>query len=156
MLKIIGSVLLLFSLSGYYLTKPYEQFETHIQNTELKPDTKVLVAITYIEEGSNADQNDLFWENNSAVIDDLENQSGLLGYSVRKELFGNRAWTMTTWRDTASMKKFRRSTYHKKAMNESIDAAQKAGFAKVWVAYARIPLDWEEAEVLFEKHAVYY
>ncbi|MEM9622178.1 MAG: hypothetical protein AAF993_11045 [Pseudomonadota bacterium] len=47
-----------------------------------------------------------FWRQTFSVVNTLEDQAGFLAFSARIELLGNRASTMTVWRDRASMRTF--------------------------------------------------
>jgi heme-degrading monooxygenase HmoA len=46
----------------------------------------------------------------------MGDQPGLLGHAVRFEIFGNKAWTMTAWKDEASLTAFVRSPAHRAAV----------------------------------------
>ncbi|MBL8962482.1 MAG: antibiotic biosynthesis monooxygenase [Phycisphaeraceae bacterium] len=87
------------------------------------------------------------------VIESMNQQSGLVGYSVRRELFGSRVWTMSVWVDRGSMTRFVRSTAHHKAMASGSIAAGSFMTAAAPVDASRIPLDWAEAERMLEGRA---
>jgi len=80
------------------------------------------------------------------ILHTMSEQDGLVGYSVRKSLFGSRVWTMSVWVDRASVERFVRSPAHAKAMAEG--SIQNASFiaAYVQIDTSRVPLTWSEAE----------
>ena len=79
------------------------------------------------------------------VADSLEQQPGLIGYSLRKHVLGNEAWTLTVWRDEASLEAFVRSPAHQQAMRDATGELALASFRRIELPAAEIPLDWTTA-----------
>lgn len=89
------------------------------------------------------------------IIDDALPQSpGLIGYSLRKELFGDEVWTMSVWDSQDSLWRFVYGDVHGAAMSEASEASIIFTSALFERPAGEIPLDWEEAEqILAEKTA---
>jgi len=69
-----------------------------------------------------------FFKDTKAVLATMADQPGLLGHAVRFEIFGNKAWTMTAWKDEASLTAFVRSPAHREAVRRSGETAQNIRF----------------------------
>jgi heme-degrading monooxygenase HmoA len=87
-----------------------------------------------------------FFKDTKAVLATMADQPGLLGHGVRFEIFGSKAWTMTAWKDEASLAAFVRSPAHREAVRRSGETAQNIRFASVEVPLAALPMSWAEAE----------
>jgi hypothetical protein len=83
----------------------------------------------------------------------MNEQDGLVGYSVRKELFGSRVWTMSVWIDRASMERFVVSTAHRKAMASGTITQGSFITAAASVDASLIPPTWAKAERMLEGRA---
>ena len=79
------------------------------------------------------------------VVDSLAQQPGLIGSSLRRELFGNEAWTMTVWRDAAALDAFVRSSVHQQAIRDGAGDLAGANFSRFELPAAALPIDWETA-----------
>ena len=108
----------------------------------LDADDRVIVALTHATLG---DRRRTFDDQVDRVADSLPSQDGLIGYSLRKELFGDEAWTMTVWRDEASLQAFVRSSVHQQAIRNSAAELTAAKFARFEVPVSSLPLSWEQA-----------
>jgi len=62
------------------------------------------------------------------VIRSLGTHEGYMGHSVRSRLLGNEVWTMTVWKDEASLDRFVRSPVHREAMREGTPQVLTAKF----------------------------
>jgi len=98
-----------------------------------------------------------FWDNNKILYKSLtteEEHPNLIGFQLKKEVFGPRAWTLTIWKDEESLKAFVRSDAHRKGMREGRDALIDGSLARV----VDIDLDrvlnigWEELEGFLDKN----
>ncbi len=109
----------------------------------LSPDQPVLVVLSAVEHrpGMRSD----FFKDTKAVLATMPDQPGLIGYSVRFELLGNRAWTMSAWKDEASMRAFVRSPEHRAAVRRSHQTAQNIRFVSFEIPLQALPLSWLEA-----------
>ena len=102
----------------------------------------VVVALTHAMLG---EQRRNFDRGVERVVDSLAQQPGLIGYSLRRELFGNEAWTMTVWRDEASLDAFVRSSAHQQAIREGAGDLAGANFRRFELPAAELPIDWDTA-----------
>ena len=102
----------------------------------------VVVALTHAVVGKDRDN---FDRGVSRVVDSLAQQPGLIGYSLRRELFGNEAWTLTVWRDEASLDAFVRSSAHQQAIRSGAAELVAANFRRLELPASEIPIDWEHA-----------
>ncbi len=79
------------------------------------------------------------------IVDSLAEQPGLIGYSLRRELFGDEAWTLTVWRDEAALLAFVRSEVHQRAIREGAGELAGANFRRFELPASELPIDWEKA-----------
>ncbi len=79
------------------------------------------------------------------VADSLAVRDGLIGYSLRKELLGNEAWTMTVWRDEAALAAFVASNAHQNAIVNSAHELAAVRFKRFEVDVSELPITWEQA-----------
>jgi heme-degrading monooxygenase HmoA len=105
-----------------------------------------VVALTHVTLGDDQARNGVFWTHTFRVVDAVSGQPGYLGHSVRRELWGKEAWTMTVWNDEASMRDFVRSDIHQAANRAVMSGVAGARFAHVTLDRSQIPLSWETAE----------
>lgn len=129
-------------LSGCALSVPFKRTKLASEGG-LPTDTSVLVVVSSTEHrpGMRGE----FFKDTKAVLATMENQPGLLGYAVRFEIFGKRAWTMTAWKDEASLTTFVRSPAHREAVRRSGETAQNIRFASVEMPFGALPMSWKEA-----------
>ncbi|WP_291751604.1 hypothetical protein [Limnobacter sp. UBA6514] len=84
----------------------------------------------------------------------LQGQPGLLAYSVRRQLFGNQAWTLTLWESENSKSAFIRSSAHQLAMAEASSVLSCARFLRVdWSGEVK-NLDWDDVLDRLDTEAV--
>ena len=108
------------------------------------PDRAVLVVVSATEHRPGMRSE--FFKDTKAVLATMDAQPGLLGYGVRFEIFGNKAWTMTAWKDEASLTAFVRSPAHREAVRRSGETAQNTRFASVEMPLGALPMSWAEAK----------
>jgi heme-degrading monooxygenase HmoA len=141
--KLIGILALLFTLNCT-VAAPFKK-STQWDQKKVQSSTKVLVAYTEVKiTGSIWDQR-IFWNRVSDVRRSLDENQGYLGGSIRRELFGEYAWTMTVWTDEESLEEFIDSREHSRAMKEGDSAVGGGKFLRIWVDAESLPLPWEEA-----------
>ncbi len=87
------------------------------------------------------------------VAASLADRDGLVAYSLRKELLGNEAWTMTVWRDRAALEAFVASSAHQHAIRNSAHELAAARFLRFEIDAAALPISWEDALALFDQPA---
>jgi hypothetical protein len=67
---------------------------------------------------------------------------------VRRELFGDRIWTLSAWRDDDSLDRFLASPEHVRAVREGGVPRSSVVFVRVPLPKALLPLSWPQAERL--------
>ena len=146
---IFPTMLLAFTtwLTGCAFSVPFKK-TTLAREGGLAPDRPVLLALSATEHrpGMRGE----FFKDTRAVLATMADQPGLLGHAVRFEIFGNKAWTMTAWKDEASLTAFVRSPAHREAVRRSGETAQNIRFASVEVPLAELPMSWVEARRLLD------
>ncbi len=86
-----------------------------------------------IVEGGNRRE---FDDHTRRVIKNLPQNEGYLGHSVRSRILGNEVWTMTVWKDEASLDRFVRSSIHREAMREGTPQVLSAKFDRfTWPSF---------------------
>lgn len=81
----------------------------------------------------------------------MDEQPGLIGFSLRKELFGDEAWTMTAWEDEASLVAFSRSPAHREAVEAARHGLRRARFRRVTIPASELPLSWDRALAILDE-----
>jgi heme-degrading monooxygenase HmoA len=83
-----------------------------------------------------------FRERTLQVAGTMEGADGLVGWSIRTQLFGGEVWTATVWTSPEAAAAWSRSPVHQAAI-----AAQQGGFhglrlKRLWLPADDLPLDW--------------
>jgi heme-degrading monooxygenase HmoA len=86
----------------------------------------------------------------------LPNQPGLIGYSLRQELFGDELWTVTAWQSNAARTAFVRGELHLEAIREGGPALIDTRFARAEIKIRDLPLAWPRALEILEKDGFDY
>lgn len=144
--RLLGLFLALLSLGGCAIATPFRGpgYDSADGVAADRPETVVVVLTEAVLRDDRAGSS-AFWDNVGKVEDSLAQQPGFIGYSLRRELLGDRAWTMTAWSDEASIAAFVHSPTHQTAIAEGLGALQATGFARIKVKRDDVPLDWERA-----------
>ncbi|MDP3287591.1 MAG: antibiotic biosynthesis monooxygenase family protein, partial [Methyloversatilis sp.] len=108
-----------------------------------KPDDAVVLVLTHIV--VDGDRREQFDRQTRRVIDRMTTQPGLIGYSARRELFGNEAWTMSVWESDAARARFVRSAVHQEAIAKSRSAIVTIRLKRLSMARKDVPRDWPGA-----------
>lgn len=104
-----------------------------------------VVVITEATLGGSSEQRSGFWTGVRSVQAVLPSQPGLIGYSLRQELLGNRVWTMTVWQSELDVRRFANTETHRLAMKSGAEALINLRFARLQ-RDQHIPVpSWEEA-----------
>lgn len=109
------------------------------------PDSTKMAVVTLSAVEYQAGQRSAFFADTKRVLSVLPQQSGLLGYSYRFQVFGRQAWTMTVWKDEASRDRFAASPSHRAAIKNSRSTAQNMRFISVPLPVSELPMKWPEA-----------
>lgn len=112
---------------------------------DIQPNTNVLVAFTEVKTGGSFWDRRIFWSRVSDVRNSLHTNTGYLGGSIRREFFGDYAWTVTVWKDEDSLEKFIFDREHTRAMKEGDAAVAKGKFLRMWKPAREVPIDWDIA-----------
>lgn len=84
------------------------------------------------------------------VLAAMPANDGLVAFSVRRDLFGDRVWTMSAWRDDDSLDRFLASPEHLRAVREGGIPRGTVDFVRVALPKALLPLSWTQAERLLD------
>ncbi|TGL20079.1 DUF3291 domain-containing protein [Leptospira yanagawae] len=110
--------------------------------------SSVVIAITEVEIEGSLSIRSIFWDRVSSVRSKLQQNEGYLGGAIRREIFGNRAWTMTVWKNESALDQFVYSMEHERAMKEGGPAVKKSKFYRGYRKWNEIPLSWKVVETL--------
>ena len=111
----------------------------------------VIVAMTKaVLREDRARQSD-FWDNVFRVERSLSKQPGLIGYALRRELFGPNTWTMTVWASEASLNAFMIGEIHQTAIREGLPALSSTRFVRFEADREEIPVAWDRAIDILER-----
>lgn len=105
-------------------------------------DAVVLVLTHIVVDGTRRDE---FDRQTRCVIDSMATQPGLIGYSARREVFGNEAWTMSVWASDAARARFVRSAVHQEAIAKSEPAIVTVRLKRLNMTRKDVPRDWAAA-----------
>ena len=119
---------------------------------QLNAEQSVVVGLTKAVIGTDRKKNKDFDRNLWNVVARLNAQPGLIGYSVRKQIFGSEMWTMTVWKDEASLIAFVQSQSHTRAIQEGDEALTDSSFVRVRVDAESIPLEWDQVIAWIDEH----
>ncbi|HEX4878511.1 MAG TPA: hypothetical protein VFV39_01590 [Limnobacter sp.] len=146
---VVGCLLAVVGLTGFSISTPMS-FPKGKQAVA----TQARLVVTHAT--IKARQSSRFYDLSEAVVDSLKNQPGVLAYSVRRQVFGNQAWTLTLWEGESGTSAFVNNTAHAKAMasvNEVLDCAR---FLRVnWSGPVK-DLRWEDVLARMEQESTAY
>lgn len=136
----IGLFFLTVFLSGCAIATPFRDNP----GTHAKAGSAI-AAITEAQLGADRAARSRFWDGTRRVEQALMQQPGFLGYSIRREILGNRAWTMTVWQSEADLLRFVQSEVHREAIRIGRAALVSGRFARVPLAPGEKSLSWAKA-----------
>ncbi len=111
---------------------------------------RVIVALTH---ATLSERRRNFDDDVDAVAASLAATDGLIAYSLRKELLGNQAWTMTVWRDQAALAAFVASSAHQRAIRRSAGELSAVRFRRFEIERSALPISWDTALARLEESA---
>ena len=136
----------LSALAGCAISTPFQgPGYDRRQGVTLAGDGRLVVAITEAVLNGDRSQRSTFWDYVGQVEASLPSRPGFVGYALRREIIGRRAWTMTVWSDAASLQGFVESDVHQAAIRSSMGALACASFARVEIERAGVPISWDRA-----------
>ncbi len=149
--KLIMLATFISTIVGCTIASPFQK-SSKIDSTLIKPETIVLVALTEVETKGSILEQITFWKRVSSVRSSLEDNKGYLGGCIRRQVFGNRAWTMTVWENEDSLEGFVYSREHERAMKEGAPAVEANRFYRIRKPWKHIPLPWKDVEMLVREN----
>lgn len=126
------------------ISAPFQK-SSQFDKYNVNDNTEVVVALTEVEIHGSLLNQLTFWRRVSSVRSNIESNNGYLAGSIRREIFGSNAWTMTVWKDEDSIDNFIYSQEHERAMKEGAPAVKKGRFFRIRKQWRELPLAWEEA-----------
>ena len=105
----------------------------------------VVVSLTHATVKPDAAARETFDRYTDAIVASLPRQQGLVGYSLRRTLTGDKVWTMTVWKDEGSRAAFVASAAHRAAMAKALPSLEKVRFARKEVPAREAPPRWSQA-----------
>jgi len=111
--RALGSILPAFLVSACTVGMPFRGPGLDPAAADAPGDVVLAVTHAVLDPETRGDFDDYIF----AVADTLDGAvPGLVGYSIRKEIFGDEVWTMSVWRDDASLETWSRSPKHREAI----------------------------------------
>ena len=110
----------------------------------------VVVAVTKSVLPEDRAMRSLFWDHVEKVEGSLAARPGFIGHSKRTVILGDRAWTITVWKDEASLDDFVGSEVHQAAIGEVAGALRAARFVRFEATRQEIPVAWDRALAALE------
>lgn len=132
--------LLLVWLGGCAIATPWPRIAT------TPPDVgeqKVVLVLTRVV--VDAKQRGEFDRQIGKVLGSMSSHPGLIGYTARRQLFGNEGWTMSVWASDEARAQFVRSAVHREAIAKSMPAVVLVELKRLTLARKDLPVDWDQA-----------
>ncbi len=149
-MKIVILTTFFSTLAGCALASPFKK-SSKLDSSLIHPDTIVVVALTEVHTKGSIFEQITFWNRVSSVRKSLEDNQVFLGGCIRRQIFGNRAWTMTVWENEDSLDDFIYSREHERAMKDGAPAVESNRFYRMNRPWKDVPLAWEEVEILIKE-----
>jgi len=142
--------LLILALPGCAYTSPWKR--TKLGKKLMGSNQPVLVSLTQAQR--KARQRGPFFDQVRSVLADLPARDGLLGYAFRFELLGDKAWTITAWRDEAARDQFVFRGAHRDAMRKTDEVLESCRFGSLHLLSGDLPPAWPKVlEILADAPA---
>jgi heme-degrading monooxygenase HmoA len=116
-------------------------------------DGPVLVSVTYavLDERRRGDFDDYITTVSDAMA--AGEFEGLVGYAIRKELFGDEVWTASAWVDEAALRRFVTSATHQQAIERAGRAIARMETRRLSLPRSELPIAWERVEEILASPA---
>jgi quinol monooxygenase YgiN len=138
-------------LSGCRIGYPFKGPGFDSRRGVIHPEAQDLVFVTVTQGDVASGSRGQFSRELEAVLDSMDTHDGLIGYTVRRELFGRRVWTMSVWIDRASMERFAQSPAHRSAIRQGGVSRESFFSADTYLDRKNVPISWPDAELLLEQ-----
>ena len=79
------------------------------------------------------------------ITGQLRRSRGLVGYSLRAELWAKRFWTLSAWQDEAALQAFVRARPHSQTMTAMASRMGMTRFIRWAAKGSELPVSWEKA-----------
>ncbi|MGY8905571.1 MAG: antibiotic biosynthesis monooxygenase family protein [Burkholderiales bacterium] len=127
-------------IGGCAISTPYPRIN---KSPDEIANSNVVVVVTHIT--VNGAERAEFDRQTRRVVASLSGQPGLVGYSVRREILGNQAWTLTVWDAEEARQNFVSSGVHREAIGQSAAAIAAVQFKRITMPRKQVPADWSAA-----------
>jgi heme-degrading monooxygenase HmoA len=125
---------------GFSMAMPYRVVDPSAASS----DAEVIVVITEVRLGGDRSTRSVFWSHVRHIEKALPGQPGLVGYALRREIFGTTAWTMTVWASDGAIADFMRSAVHRNAVQDGLPAVVVSSFVRFRRPAKAGPPGWPE------------
>ena len=110
---------------------------------DVDPTREYLALITYLPRKSHWSVFS-FIRQSSAIQKQLKDSPGLIGYSLRAQLLGKNAWTLSVWQDERALSEFVGRSPHVDTMKK-VNLGEARKFVRWKLMGSEIPPKWDEA-----------
>jgi|ERR1700730_10943615 len=115
-----------------------------ISFTHANPDTEYLALVSYLPRKGFLSIFG-FLSETRAIQEQLESSEGLIGYSLRTQLIGKDAWTVSVWRDEEALVSFVRKSPHIDTMRNLKPRMGRTKFVRWKITGSEVPPKWDDA-----------
>lgn len=116
----------------------------------VKPDEEYLALLSYLPL-ARLRQVPQFLRHSSDIQTQLDHAVGLIGYSLRAQLFRRHFWTLSVWEADNALMDFVRTTPHAKVMENLQGHMGETRFVRWTLKGASVPPDWKGALLRYQK-----
>ncbi len=110
----------------------------------VKPDEEFLALLSYLPL-TRLRQVPQFFRHSSDIQTQLDHAVGLIGYSLRAQLFRRHFWTLSVWEDDNALMNFVRTTPHAQVMKNLQGNMGATRFVRWTLKGASVPPGWKGA-----------
>ena len=114
------------------------------QLADAAKDREYLAMITFLPRKSRWTIFD-FLRRTRAIQKQLARSEGLIGYSLRTQIFGKRAWTISVWSDEIALAKFVGASPHAQTARDLGPKLAETRFVKWKIPGSGVPPSWDDA-----------
>ncbi len=116
----------------------------------VKPDEEFLALLSYLPL-ARFRKLPQFFRHSSDIQTQLDQAVGLIGYSLRAQLFRRHFWTLSVWEDDNALMNFVRTTPHAQVMKNLQGHMGATRFVRWTLKGASVPPDWKGALLRYRK-----